>query len=220
VFEGAQGVLLDEWVGFHPFTTWSTCTFENASSLLREHGSPIDAYRLGVLRAHATRHGAGPFPTSCAELPPAVTEEHNASGPWQGHFRIGWLDAVLSRYAIAACGRVDGLALTHLDRFPPGIPWKVSLGYDTEPASDGLFDWGAKAGLALNLRQGAPRDLAHVERLGAALASVRPIYRVIGGHDVDTSREDIVHEVERALGAPVHLTSHGPTAEAKAFRSG
>ena len=24
VFEGAQGVLLDEWRGFHPYTTWST----------------------------------------------------------------------------------------------------------------------------------------------------------------------------------------------------
>ena len=29
VFEGAQGVLLDEWHGFHPHTTWSTTTFEN-----------------------------------------------------------------------------------------------------------------------------------------------------------------------------------------------
>ncbi|MES2006767.1 MAG: adenylosuccinate synthetase, partial [Patescibacteria group bacterium] len=26
VFEGAQGVLLDEWYGFHPHTTWSTTT--------------------------------------------------------------------------------------------------------------------------------------------------------------------------------------------------
>src|SRR5690242_19781782 len=29
VFEGAQGVLLDEWHGFHPYTTWSTTTFAN-----------------------------------------------------------------------------------------------------------------------------------------------------------------------------------------------
>jgi hypothetical protein len=33
VFEGAQGVLLDEWRGFHPHTTWSTCTFDNALAL-------------------------------------------------------------------------------------------------------------------------------------------------------------------------------------------
>jgi len=218
VFEGAQGALLDEWVGFHPFTTWSTCTFENAVSLLAEHGSPIEAYRLGVLRAYATRHGAGPFPTSCAELPPGATLEHNASGPWQGHFRVGWLDAVLSRYALAACGGASGLALTHLDRFAPGVPWKVSVAYDVAPTGDALFAWGAKPGLALDLRRGAPRDLPHVERLGAALATARPMYRVIDGRETDASREDIAREVERALSVPVTLTSHGPTAEAKAFR--
>ena len=26
IFEGSQGVLLDEWFGFHPYTTWSTIT--------------------------------------------------------------------------------------------------------------------------------------------------------------------------------------------------
>ena len=33
VFEGAQGVLLDEWQGFHPYTTWSTTTLANAEQL-------------------------------------------------------------------------------------------------------------------------------------------------------------------------------------------
>src|SRR4051812_29675219 len=33
VFEGAQGVLLDEWRGWHPYTTWSTTTFDNALEL-------------------------------------------------------------------------------------------------------------------------------------------------------------------------------------------
>ena len=40
VFEGAQGVLLDEWRGFHPYTTWSTTTFANAETLLAEAGRP------------------------------------------------------------------------------------------------------------------------------------------------------------------------------------
>src|SRR5262249_24529692 len=30
VFEGAQGVLLDEWYGFHPHTTWSDVTAHHA----------------------------------------------------------------------------------------------------------------------------------------------------------------------------------------------
>jgi len=36
VFEGAQGVLLDAWRGFHPYTTWSRCTCDNALELLSE----------------------------------------------------------------------------------------------------------------------------------------------------------------------------------------
>jgi len=71
VFEGAQGVLLDEWRGFHPYTTWSTTTFENAEALLKEAGMPGEALRLGVTRAYLTRHGPGPFVTEdpTLELP-------------------------------------------------------------------------------------------------------------------------------------------------------
>jgi adenylosuccinate synthase len=35
VFEGAQGALLDEWRGFHPYTTWSTTTFKNGRAGVR-----------------------------------------------------------------------------------------------------------------------------------------------------------------------------------------
>ncbi|HEX9066670.1 MAG TPA: adenylosuccinate synthetase [Streptosporangiaceae bacterium] len=42
IFEGAQGVLLDEWHGFHPYTTWSTTTFAaetaGAPVVLESHG--------------------------------------------------------------------------------------------------------------------------------------------------------------------------------------
>ena len=63
VFEGAQGVLLDEWHGFHPYTTWSTTTFANAEELLAEAGLAGDSTRLGVLRVVTTRHGPGPLVT-------------------------------------------------------------------------------------------------------------------------------------------------------------
>src|SRR5262249_38662415 len=69
VFEGAQGVLLDEWHGFHPYTTWSTTTFANALELLAEAG--MTAIRLGVSRCFMTRHGPGPLVTEdpTLELP-------------------------------------------------------------------------------------------------------------------------------------------------------
>src|SRR5262249_22628156 len=37
IFEGAQGVLLDERHGTAPYTTWSNCTPDNAITLLQEH---------------------------------------------------------------------------------------------------------------------------------------------------------------------------------------
>ncbi|MCP9971471.1 adenylosuccinate synthetase [Actinomadura madurae] len=85
VFEGAQGVLLDEWHGFHPYTTWSATTFANAETLLAEAGGT--ALRLGVLRAYATRHGPGPFVTEDPVLTADLPEPHNGTGRWQGAFR-------------------------------------------------------------------------------------------------------------------------------------
>jgi adenylosuccinate synthase len=111
VFEGAQGVLLDEWRGWHPYTTWSTTTFDNALET-------ADVFRLGVVRTHTTRHGPGPLVTE-ADL--GLREAHNGTGEWQGEFRFGDFDAVAHRYAIEVAGGVDALAVTHLDRPPRGI---------------------------------------------------------------------------------------------------
>lgn len=110
-FEGAQGVLLDEWRGWHPYTTWSTTTFDNALSLL----DGVCAYRLGVVRTYTTRHGPGPLVTFSPSLSSSLPDVHNGTGRWQGAFRVGHFDAVAHRYAIEVCTGVDGLALTHLD---------------------------------------------------------------------------------------------------------
>ncbi|WP_156756128.1 adenylosuccinate synthetase [Actinokineospora pegani] len=111
VFEGAQGVLLDETHGFHPHTTWSTVTPRNARALLAGR----DARVLGVTRTYQTRHGAGPLPTEDRGVLDRFPERHNGTGEYQGAWRAGHLDTVLLRYAVAACGGVDGLAVTHLD---------------------------------------------------------------------------------------------------------
>ena len=93
VFEGAQGVLLDEWFGFHPHTTWSTTTFANADAVLDEAGFDGHRTRVGVLRTYFTRHGPGPLVTEDATLRPAAPEPHNADAGWQGRFRVGAFDA-------------------------------------------------------------------------------------------------------------------------------
>ncbi len=86
VFEGAQGVLLDEWRGFHPHTTWSTVEPSNARAMIDELGR--DSYVLGVTRTYMTRHGAGPFPTEDPELAKVLPELHNGTGEYQGGFRM------------------------------------------------------------------------------------------------------------------------------------
>lgn len=180
IFEGAQGVLLDEWRGFHPFTTWSTCTFDNAVELTRGW----DVTRLGVLRTYATRHGAGPFPTERRDLD--VPEPHNALGPWQGAFRRGDLDLVLLRYAIASCGGVDALAVTHLDA----------------PVSRVCDRYQHEGAMLERLPLGRFRDLDHQSELTRLLGQVTPQVREV---------DSMLSAVSEGLRAPIHIVSHGPT---------
>jgi adenylosuccinate synthase len=156
VFEGAQGVLLDEWRGWHPYTTWSTTTFDNVTALCD------DFRRLGVVRTYTTRHGAGPFVTEAAlDLP----EQHNGLGEWQGAFRVGHFDAVAHRYAIEVAGGIDALAVTHLDAVRPQM--RICTAYEV----DGV-PWD-------RIVPGPAQDLDHQAGLTALLSRARPgaLYR-------------------------------------------
>lgn len=115
IFEGAQGVLLDEWYGFHPYTTWSTVTPHFAIEMA-DHAGSEEFCVLGIIRTYMTRHGAGPLPTFDADLTARLTDPGNPENEWQGKLRCGGLDLVLLKYAIAACGGIDGLAVNHLDQ--------------------------------------------------------------------------------------------------------
>jgi adenylosuccinate synthase len=160
VFEGAQGVLLDERFGFHPYTTWSTTTFTNATTLLTEAGA--SARRLGVTRAYLTRHGPGPFVTEDPTLD--RPEPHNRHGRWQGAFRTGHLDAVALRYALEVCGGADELAVTHLDAPAPLICTAYDIGNRITPAE----------------------DLPGQARLTARLLTARPRYTELGPDPSET----------------------------------
>lgn len=117
LFEGAQGVLLDEKHGFAPHNTWSNCTPENALQLLKQAQFDGDIEITGVTRTYHTRHGAGPFPTENIESPGYDHHEHNVTNPWQDHFRTGCLDLTLLRYALSCVPSVQNIALTHCDVF-------------------------------------------------------------------------------------------------------
>ena len=195
VFEGAQGVLLDEWHGFHPYTTWSTTTFANAETLLAEAGQT--ATRLGVIRCYLTRHGPGPLVTEDPTL--ELTDRHNRRNEWQGPFRTGHFDAVALRYAIEVTGGVDSLALTHLDT----------------AAHQRLLhcDWYLADGRAVDrLPVGQDHDLVRQERLTNLLLRALPRY---AGSGAPVPARDWPDVVAGALGSQVSLLSFGPTARDK-----
>ncbi len=153
IFEGAQGVLLDQSFGWFPYVTRSTTTYSNAIDLLKGH----PATRLGLLRTYSTRHGAGPFVTEDASL--GHYEAHNGWGQWQEKFRQGHFDFVAVDYALRAIGGVDGIVLTHLDRMQG--PQKVCVAYD--PAVD------------LTLPETIPEQMRITEALGLTV----PQYRMV-----------------------------------------
>lgn len=182
VFEGAQGVLLDEWYGFHPYTTWATTTFTNAFELLGEAGLD-DAKRLGVVRTYMTRHGNGPFVTEDPTLD--LPERHNRTGEWQGPFRTGHLDLVALKYAAGVCGGVDEIALTHMDVAEEHPELKVCREY-----ADGL-----------TLVPGG--NLDHRAKVSERLLTARPI--------LSPAPESWPGLVAQELDAPVTVRSSGPT---------
>jgi adenylosuccinate synthase len=202
LFEGAQGVLLDEWRGFHPYTTWSTTTFANADQLLAEQGFDGEVRHLGLLRAYATRHGAGPFVTEDPALTAAIPDYHNGTNDWQREFRVGHFDLVAARYALEVAGRTDSLVITCLDRLPTGEQQRICVGYQTP------------AGRLDRLVPGPYQDLVYQEGLTRQLLQASPIYTSL------TVRhpEDYLGYIEQEVGTSITLISQGVTATDKRER--
>jgi adenylosuccinate synthase len=182
VFEGAQGVLLDEWYGFHPHTTWSTVTPHHGRELA-QRAKAGRVVTLGITRAFTTRHGAGPLPTHDPALTARLADPVNPWNRWQGALRVGWLDLVLLRYAVEAAGPLDGLAVTWLDHAEPS---RVCTSYE------GLGP----------LTPPALPDLARQEGLNRALATAVPVARPVSRSGL----LDLLGEL-----APVAVEAHGPT---------
>ncbi len=215
VFEGAHGVLLDERFGFHPHTTWSTCTPENAFRLLADADFSGEVVSLGLVRAYATRHGAGPLVTEDAKLSARLPDAHNGGGGWQGAFRAGWFDAVAARYAVAVSGdgMVDELVVTCADRLYGEVDVPVCTGYRFHGYPGGP------------MRRITPppvsSDLDCQATLTADMFAAEPCYSVPvpGVFGPDTVRS-YCQSIGDMVGLPVGLVSLGPTAEDKVLPAG
>ena len=188
VFEGHQGVLLDQDFGFHPHTTWSTTTKSNTVSLLEAAGVEEKPVVLGLTRAYGHRHGAGPFPTHDTYLD-FLEEPHNSDFSGQGKFRKGWLDLNLLKYAITANGGVDYLAISHVDVLSKLEEWKICTSY-------------ANGSLVI------PKTIAEQENNTRTLSGIKPCYNYVKSGNV-------VDFLQDKLSTRVVIQSFGKTANDK-----
>jgi adenylosuccinate synthase len=209
IFEGAQGVLLDEWYGFYPYNTWSTLTFRNADTLLLENDFAGEIFKLGLVRAYATRHGAGPFVTEDEGLTAQIPDYHNQNNDWQREFRVGYLDFVALRYALAVTGKVDGLAITNLDRLDAISELRTCDFYKYSGQAVNVAEYFELQGSAISKIKvpADPTDLTRQEELTKLLFDMQPIY---AGCIKD--KRAYVELISQTLNVPVAVTSFGPTA--------
>jgi adenylosuccinate synthase len=214
IFEGAQGVLLDEWYGFYPYNTWSTLTFKNADTLLAENGFDGETLKLGLIRGYATRHGAGPFVTEDDLLTEKLQDDHNGNNPWQREFRIGYLDFVALRYALNVTGRIDGLVVTNLDRMDILDKWQSCNWYQTSENPSHVSEYfDLDNGWVSDIKVPPdPTDLAKQEALTRLLFKMQPVYSAC-----QKDEKTYLQLISHALETHVLYTSHGSTALDKKF---
>ena len=185
LFEGAQGAMLDVDLGTYPFVTSSNTTAGFAATGTGLGPRAFDSV-LGIVKAYATRVGAGPFPT---ELFDEYGEHLSRAGHEFGSVtgrrrRCGWFDSVALRRA-AVHSSVSGLCITKLDvldgldvirvcvgyrmngRVSPEPPLSIEGYADIEPVYEELPGW-AESTAGITAYEMLPRNARHyLERLQA-----------------------------------------------------
>jgi adenylosuccinate synthase len=198
MFEGAQGAMLDVDLGTYPFVTSSNTTAGYAGTGTGIGPRNFD-YVLGIVKAYATRVGAGPFPT---ELFDATGERLQRVGQEFGAVtgrrrRCGWLDAVALRRAVIHSS-VSGLCMTKLD---------VLDGFDTIKLCTGYRAGGAVS--------------AEPPLFVDAFADVEPVYEEMPGwatptlgvtreRDLPEAARRYLERIEQIVGVPIDVISTGP----------
>jgi adenylosuccinate synthase len=185
IFEGSQGVLLDEWKGFHPYTTWSTVTPQHAFEMLDELTTSdveVETSVIGLTRAYSTRHGAGPFPTFCPQMTSEMLDRGNPKNDWQGEIRFGPLDLVLLEYGARVCN-IDSVFVSCLDELPKSP--RMVLSYQNGERLD------------------EPMSLNEQEQLTKTLELAEPLESVV-------TEEALLERIDQI--APICGLSRGPAA--------
>ena len=201
LFEGAQGTFLDIDHGTYPFVTSSNTVAAAASTGTGIGPRSLD-YILGVVKAYATRVGAGPFPTELFDdLGQHLARVGAEFGATTGRpRRCGWFDAVALRRSIINSS-VSGLCVTKLDVLDDLASIQICVGYQIDGESI----------------SGLPVD---VDRF----AECKPVYEELPGWQESTvgvtefgklpdNARNYLARIEELAGIPVDIISTGPDRE-------
>ncbi|MGH8134681.1 MAG: adenylosuccinate synthase [Steroidobacteraceae bacterium] len=129
LFEGAQGAMLDVDLGTYPYVTSSNTTAGFAGTGTGLGPRVFDAV-LGIVKAYATRVGAGPFPTELFdEYGEHLSRVGHEFGSVTGRRRrCGWFDSVALRRSIVHSS-VSGLCINKLDVLDGLDTLRIGVGY-------------------------------------------------------------------------------------------
>ena len=202
IFEGAQGVLLDQVHGTYPFVT-SSSTVAGSATVGVGIGPKMINSVLGIAKAYCTRVGEGPFPTEMiGELGDDVRKRGHEFGTITGRpRRCGWFDVVAMKRAIRTSG-IDSVILTKLDVLS-GLPsLKLCTAYN-------------RAG---DLVDDLPPSVEDYEGLEAEYVEVPGWSEDISGIRSWTALPksvcDFVETLSKLIECPVSFVSVGPGREA------
>ena len=129
LFEGAQGIFLDNDWGTYPFVTGSNSLISSVTSGAGVSMKKVEEV-IGVAKAYTTRVGNGPFPTELNnKTGDSLRKIGNEFGATTGRKRrCGWLDLELLRFAAKING-FTSFAITKLDVLDTFPEIKISTHY-------------------------------------------------------------------------------------------
>jgi adenylosuccinate synthase len=144
IFEGAQGLLLDQNSKYFPNVTPSNTGMKNVEYIINILGyNKEDIEIIYVTRNYVTRHGAGNFETELEEKPYSnIIDLTNISNEYQGNLRFGLLDIDALNETIdndlkyaKTLDYKKSLAITCLDQVDNGVKYiykneKINSGID------------------------------------------------------------------------------------------
>lgn len=143
IFEGAQGLLLDQdRKEFWPHVTHSNTGMKNVRALCDQAGiAELDAYY--VSRTYMTRHGAGPLPGHDPGM--EFHDDTNIRHPFQGQLRFAPIDKGLRERCALDAGGEYKLVLTHCDQLEPN---QLADLYSYGPTRANVRGWKERAAKA------------------------------------------------------------------------